>query len=98
MGLAPMAGEGGGGEGAGVEDGATNCAKPISSANLLIERPPAPPFPDEFPVPAAAIGAVLVDAVPAAMGRVAVVDDGATLMVARGAVGPALLNDNGSVV
>jgi hypothetical protein len=93
--------EGGGVEGVGAEGGDINCANPgISAANLLIDRPPVLPFPeaDEFPAPAAANGAVPVDAVPAAMDFVVVGDGGATLMVARGTVGPTLLiNDDGSL-
>lgn len=86
VGLVPIAGlierKGAGG-------GAINCANPgISAANLLIDRPPPPPLPelDELPAPAAASGMVPVDAVPAAMDLVVVVDDGAMLMVARGAM------------
>ena len=91
MGLAPMAGliEGGGVEGAGAEGGDISWANPgISAANLLIDRPPAFPFPEveELPVPAAASGIVPVDAVPAAVAP----EVGATLTVARGTVGLAL--------
>jgi hypothetical protein len=73
----------------GAEGGEINCANPgISAANLLIDRPPALPLPEveELPAPAAASGIVPVDAAPAAMDLVVVVDDGATLMVARGAM------------
>src|SRR5207237_10238699 len=84
VGLAPMAGliEGGVVEGAGSEDGAISCANPgISSANLLADRPPAPPFPEteECPVPAAAREAVPVDGLAAAMDVMVVGDGGATL-------------------
>ena len=49
-------------------------------------------------VPAAASGMVPVVVVPTARDPVVVVDDGATLIVARGTVVPTvLLNDNGSV-
>jgi hypothetical protein len=75
-------------ESIGAEGGEINCANPgISAANLLIDRPPALPFPEveELPAPAAASGVVLLDAVLAATDLVVVVDDGATLMVARGA-------------
>ena len=78
----------------GAEGGVINCANPgISAANLLIDRPPAPPFPepDEFPAPAAASGMVPVDAVPTAMDPEVVDDDGATLRVARGMAAPTLL-------
>ncbi len=105
MGLAPMVGliEGGGIggiEGVGAEGGDINCANPgISVANLLIDRPPAFPFPEaeELPVPAAASGIVPVDAVPAAVAP-EVVPKGATLTVARGTVGLALpVKDDGSL-
>ena len=82
------------GAAAGAEGGEINCANPgISAANLLIDRPPALPPPDveELPAPAAASGVVPVGAVPAAMDLVVVVDDGATLMVARGTDVPTLL-------
>lgn len=86
VGLAPIAGLT---EIAGAEGGEINCANPgISAANLLIDRPPALPLPEveELPAPAAASGIVPVDAMPAAMDPVVVADDGATLMVARGAM------------
>ena len=99
VGLAPIAGltETTGGEG-----GEINCANPgISAANFRIDRPPAPPLPevDELPAPAAASGMVpVVVDVAAEPDPVAVVDDGATLMVARGAVAPTLLlSDDGSL-
>ena len=88
--------EGGGAE-CGFDFGSINCDNPgVSSAILLIDRPPAPPFPeaDECPPPAAANGAVPVDTAPVAMDFVVVVDDGATLMVVRGTVGPTLLINN----
>jgi hypothetical protein len=92
---------GGGVEGDGAEDGAISCANPgISSVILLIDRPPAPPLPeaDECRAPAVANGAFPVDAVPAAMDFVVVVENGATLMVVRGTVGTTLLiNDDGSL-
>ena len=86
VGLAPIAGLT---EITGAEGGAINCANPgISAANLLIDRPPALPLPevDELPAPAVASGVAPIDAVPAAMDAVAVADDGATRMVARGAM------------
>ena len=98
VGLAPIAGVT---EITGAEGGEINCASPgISAANLLIVRPPAPPCPevDELPALAAASGMVPVDAVPAAKDLVAVVDDGATLMVARGTAAPTLLfSEDGSL-
>ena len=98
MGLAPIAGLT---EITGAEGGEINCANPgISAANLLIDRPPALPLPEveELPVLAAASGVVPVDAVPAAMGAVAIADDGATLMVARGTAAPILLlSDDGAL-
>jgi hypothetical protein len=105
-GLAPMVGliEGGGIGGievVGAEGGDINCANPgISPANLLIDRPPAFPFPEaeELPVPAAASGIVPVDAVPAAVAPEVVPNVGATLPVARGTVGLALpVKDDGSL-
>jgi hypothetical protein len=72
----------------------------ISEANLLIDRPPAFPFPEveELPAPAAASGIVPVDATPAAWDPVVVANDGATLMVARGTAVPTFLGtDDGSV-
>ena len=85
----------------GTEGGEINCANPdISAANLFIDRPPAPPLSevDELPAPAAASGMVPVVAVPAVLDPVAVADDGATLMVARGTVAPTLLlSDDGSL-
>jgi hypothetical protein len=101
VGLAPMAGliVGGGVEGVGAGD--INCANPgISAANLLIDRPPVFPFPEveELPAPAAASGIVPVDTVPAAVAPEVITEVGATLTVARGTVGPALLvNDEGSL-
>ena len=88
VGLAPMAGLTTGlTEITGAEGGEVNCANPgISAANLLIDRPPA--LPTEvaaLPAPAAASGVVPVDAVPVVMDAVAVANDGATRMVARGA-------------
>ena len=89
------------GAAAGTEDGEINCANPgISAANLLIDRPPALPLPEveELPAPAAASGMVPVGAVPVAMDLVVIVDDGATLMVARGKAAPTLLlSDDGSL-
>ena len=77
--------------GVGVTDsdgGASNCANPgICAASLLIDRPPA--LPTEvaaLPALAAASGVVPVDAVPVVMDAVAVANDGATRMVARGAM------------
>ena len=72
-----------------AEGGEINCANPgIPATNLLIDRPPALPFPEveELPAPAAASGVVPVDAVPVVMDAVAVANDGTTLMVARGAM------------
>jgi len=78
-----------------------NCVNPgISAVNLRIDRPPAFPLPEVevLPAPAAASGMVPVVVVPTARDPVVVVDDGATLIVARGTVVPTvLLNDNGSV-
>ena len=78
-----------------------SCANPgISSASLLIDRPLLKTIPEVevLPAPAAASGMVPVDAVPTAMDLVVVVDDGATLMVARGTAAPALLlSDDGSL-
>ena len=85
-GLAPIAGLT---ETTGAEGGDINCVNPgISEANLLIDRPPALPLPEveELPAPAAASGIVPVGAVLAARDVLAVADDGATLMVARGAM------------
>jgi len=88
-------------EGGGDDVGAIKCFNPgISSTNLFIDRPPAPPFPeaDDCPAPAAANGAAAVDVVPVAVDFVVVVDDGAMLMVARGTVDPTLLiDDDGSL-
>ena len=85
----------------GAEGGEFNCANPgISAANLFIDRPAALPFPEveELPVPAAASGVVPFDTVPAVKDAVAVVDDGATFMVARGRTAPILLlSDDGSL-
>ena len=80
----------------GTEDGEINCVNPdISSDNLRIVRPPPtpPPFPEEeeLPAPAAASGMVPIGAAPATIDPMAVADDGATLMVARGKVAPTLL-------
>ena len=79
----------------------SSCVNPgISAANLLIDRPPALPLLEVEvpPAPAAASGMVPVVVVPTARDPVVVVDDGATLIVARGTVVPTvLLNDNGSV-
>jgi hypothetical protein len=101
LGLAPIAGLTGTTGADGAEGGVISCANPgISAANLLIDRPPALPLPEveELPAPAAASGMVPVDVVPAAMDLVVVVDDGETLMVARGRVAPTLrLSDNGSL-
>jgi hypothetical protein len=90
-GLAPITGLA---ETTGTEGGEINCANPgISAANLLTDRPPARPLPevDELPAPAAASGMVPIGAAPATIDPVAVADDGATLMVARGKVAPTLL-------
>jgi hypothetical protein len=96
VGLAPIAGLT---ETTGAGGGEVNCVNPgISAANLLIDRPPPPPLPevDELPAPAAASEVVPVDAVPTAMDLVVVIDDGATLMVARGTAAPTLLlSDDG---
>jgi hypothetical protein len=98
VGLAPIAGLT---ETTGTEAGKSNCVNPgISAANLLIVRPPVYPLPevDDWPPPAAASGMVPVGAVPTAMDPVAVDDDGATLMVARGTAAPTLLlSDVGSL-
>ena len=86
VGLAPIAGLT---ESIGAEGGEVNCANPgISAANLLIDRPPALPLPEveELPTPAAASGIVPVGAVLTAMDPLAVAGDGATRMVARGAM------------
>ena len=92
IGLVPIAGLT---ETAGAEGGDNNCANPgFSAANLCIVRPLAFPFPelDELPAPAVAVsGLVPVGAAPAARELVAVDDDGATLMVARGTATPTLL-------
>ena len=78
-----------------------SCANPgISSANLLIDRPPAFPFPEveDLLVLAAARGIVPVGAAPAVIDPVAVVGNGTTVMVARGAAAPTLLlSDEGSL-
>ena len=99
MGLAPITGLI---EGGGVEGGDINCAKPgVSAARLLIDRPPALPFPEveELPEPAAASGVFLVDTVPAAVDPEVVAEVGVTPIVARGTVGLTLLiNDDGSLV
>ena len=85
----------------GAEGGEINCANPgISAANLLADRPPARPLSevDELPAPAAASGIVPVVDMAAAMDPVALADDGATLMVARGTAVPTLLlSDDGSL-
>ena len=85
----------------GVEGDESNCVSPgISAANLFIDRPPALPLPEaeELPVSIAASGTIPLDVVPTAMDPVVVVDDGATLMVARGTVVLiVLLSDKGSV-
>ena len=99
VGLAPIAG---GTETTETEGGEVNCANPgISAANLRIDRPPAPPPPDveELPVPIAASGMVpVVVDVAAVLDPVAVADDGATLVLARGTAAPTLpLIDNGSM-
>jgi hypothetical protein len=91
VGLAPIAGLT---ETTGTEAGESNCVNPgISAANLLIVRPPVYPLPevDDLLPPAAANGLVPVGTVPTAMDPVAVADDGATLMVARGTAAPTLL-------
>ena len=95
-GLAPIAGLTGGlTETTGSEGGEMSCVKPgISAANLLIDRPPAFPFPEveelPLPLPGAASGIVPVDVVLAAKEPLAVAEDGATLMVARGRAAPML--------
>jgi hypothetical protein len=79
---------------AGAEGDESNCVSPgISAASLLIDLPPLKTIPEveELPALAAASGMVPVDAVPTAMDLVVVVDDGAMLMVARGAAAPTLL-------
>jgi len=90
-GLAPIAGLTGT---TGAEGGLSSCANPgISAANLLIDRPPVLPLPDdeELPALAAATGTVPADVVPTAMEPVAVA-------VARGAAASALLlRDEGSL-
>ncbi|MBU6435713.1 MAG: hypothetical protein KJS98_20590 [Nitrospirae bacterium] len=94
VGLAPIAGLT---DSTGTDGGEINCVNPdISSAILRIVRPPVPPFPefDELPAPAEASGMVPVGAVPAAVDPVALADNGATLMVARGKVTPTLLLSN----
>ena len=90
VGLVPIAGLT---ETTGAEGGEFNCANPgISAANLLTDRPPARPLPevDELPAPAAASGIVPVVATPTAVDLVVVVDDGATLVLARGTAAPTL--------
>ncbi len=99
VGLAPITG---GIETTGTEGGEINCANlGISAANLRIDRPPAPPLPDveELPVPIAASGMVpVVVDVAAVLDPVAVADDGATLVLARGTAAPTLLlSDDGSL-
>ena len=98
VGLAPIAGLT---ERTGAEGGESNCANPgISATNFFIDRPPLPPLPevDELPAPAAASGMVPVVATPAAVDLVVVVDDGATLVLARGKAAPTLLlSDDGSL-
>jgi hypothetical protein len=89
-GLAPIAGLV---ETTGSEGGEMSCVKPgISAANLFIDRPPAFPFPEveelPLPLPGAASGIVPVDVVLAAKEPLAVAEDGATLMVARGRAVP----------
>ena len=78
-----------------------SCANPgISAASLLIDRPPVFPLPEveELPVLAAPSGIVPIDAVPAAVDAEVAADDGAMLMVARGAAAPRLLfTDEGSL-
>ena len=85
----------------GAEDGEINCVNAgISSANLLIDRPPAFPFPEveELPLPGVASGIVPVGTVPGAVNPAAVAVDGAMLIVARGRAVPRLLfSDNGSL-
>jgi len=91
VGLAPIAGLT---ETTGTEAGESNCVNPgISAANLLIVRPPVYPLPeaDDLPTPAVASGMVPVGVMPPAMDPMAVADDGATLMVARGTAVPTLL-------
>ena len=81
-------------ESVGAAGGEINCANSgISAANFLIDRPLALLLPEveELPACAAASGIVPVGAVPAAMDLVVVVDDGMTLMVARGTAAPILL-------
>ena len=93
--------EGGGVEGIGAEGDDINCVNSgISAANLLIDRPPAFPFPEveDLPLPGAASGIVPVDTVPAALAPEVVAEVGARPMVARGTVGATLLiNDDGSL-
>jgi hypothetical protein len=85
----------------GTEAGESNCVNPgISAANLLIDRPPAFSLPEveDLLTPAVASEMVPVGAVPTAVDPVAVVDNGATLMVARGTAAPTLLlSDVGSL-
>jgi hypothetical protein len=95
VGLAPIAGLT---ETIGADGGEINCANPgISAAIFFIDRPPPPPLPelDELPAPAVASGIVpdVVD-VAAVLDPVAVADDGAMVMVARGTVAPTLLLSN----
>ena len=92
IGFVPIAGltETAGAEG----DDIKSVSPAVSVANLRIDRPLAFPFPelDELPGPAtAASGVVPLGAVPVARDPVAVADDGATLMVARGTAAPTLL-------
>ena len=97
VGLVPIAGLV---ETAGAEGGEINCANlGISAASLRIVRPPRP-FSDldELPPPAEARGTVPVDAVPAGVEFVDDVEDGATLIVAKGRADPTLLlSDDGSL-
>lgn len=99
-GLTPIAGLV---ETTGSEGGEMSWVNPgISEASLLIDLPPAFPFPEveelPLPLPGAASGIVPVADVPTAIDPFAVVGDGATLIVARGATAPTLLlSDDGSV-
>jgi hypothetical protein len=93
--------EGGGVGDTGAKGGDINCVNSgISAANLLIDRPPAFPFPEveDLPLPGAASGIVPVDTVPDALAPEVVAEVGARPMVARGTVGATLLiNDDGSL-
>jgi len=81
-------------ESTGAEGGEISCANPdISEDNRRIVRPPAPLISggDVLLESAAASGMVLIGALRTAADPVAVADNGATLMVARGMAASTLL-------